>query len=160
YKAPWGLVIAGGGPELTRLREIERSLRLEGVIWVGFLQYDQLPIYYGLASAFIHPAKSEPWGLVVNEAAASRLPLMGSDRVGARYEFLKSNQNGFLFDPYDPNSICQSLIRMTECSDESRARMGGCSFEIAKDWGVDRFGRELLAACSLENVTYAARMKA
>jgi glycosyltransferase involved in cell wall biosynthesis len=147
YRAPWGLVIAGSGVELTRLREIERSLGLEGVIWLGFLQYDQLPLYYGLAAAFIHPAKSEPWGLVLNEAAASRLPLIVSDRVGAGYELLKQGENGFLFDPYDLNSICQSLHRITECSEASRAKMGYRSSVIAKDWGPDFFGRGLLAAC-------------
>jgi len=150
-RSPWGLIIAGSGPELPRLRVLERDLGLEGVIWPGFLQYDQLPFYYGLAGAFIHPAKAEAWGLVLNEAAASGLPLIVSNRVGAQYELLKQGENGFHFDPYDPDAICHSLLHFTECSADRRAKMGYCSSVIAKAWGPDRFGRQLLAASRLAN---------
>src|SRR5262249_7670950 len=103
-RAPWGLVVAGSGMESLRLRDIERSLGLAGWRWPGFLQYDQLPLYYGLAGAFIHPGKAEPWGLVLNEAAASGLPLLVSHTVGAGYELLRSGENGFHFDPFDTDS--------------------------------------------------------
>jgi glycosyltransferase involved in cell wall biosynthesis len=150
------LVVAGSGPELSRLRSLERELALDDVKWPGFLQYEQLPLYYGLASAFVHPAKSEPWGLVVNEAAASGLPLIVSDRAGARYELLKQGENGLLFDPFDSNSICQSLLRITECPRAAREKMAYNSSAIAKDWGPSRFGRELLAAARLDNRAYGA----
>jgi 1,2-diacylglycerol 3-alpha-glucosyltransferase len=146
---PWELIIAGTGPEFSRLRRIEAGLEVEGVRWLGFVQYQELPLYSGLASAFVHPAKSEPWGLVLNEAAASRLPLIVSDRVGARYELLKEGENGFLFDPYDLSSISRCLLRIAECSSVSRAKMGYHSSVIVNEWGPDRFGRELLAAAGL-----------
>ena len=85
---------------------------LLGVIWAGFLQYQQLPRYYGLANAFIHPPKSEPWGLVVNEAAASSLPLLVSNTVGAGYELVRDGFNGFLFDPNSATDISEALLRL------------------------------------------------
>ena len=48
----------------------------------GFLQSEELVRYYAFASAFVHASISEPWGLVVNEAAACGLPLLVSDRAG------------------------------------------------------------------------------
>ncbi len=48
----------------------------------GFLQADELARWYAYASAFVHPSLMEPWGLVVNEAAACGLPLLVSDRAG------------------------------------------------------------------------------
>ena len=40
----WGLVVLGDGAEAGRLRQVEEDLKLRGVIWPGFVQYDVLPI--------------------------------------------------------------------------------------------------------------------
>ena len=53
-----------------------------GVRFEGFRQYGELPGYYAGAGAFVHPAHEEPWGLVVNEAMASGLPVLVSRRCG------------------------------------------------------------------------------
>jgi glycosyltransferase involved in cell wall biosynthesis len=146
---PWDLVVAGSGPELAKLKAIEVALGLEGVHWTGFIQYGQLPVYYGLASAFIHPAKAEAWGLVVNEAAASGLPLLVSITVGARYELVEHGSNGFLFNPNDPQAICDALLRTSTADDSALAKMRSRSSEIAGKWAPDRFGTGLLSAVEL-----------
>ena len=146
---PWGLVIAGAGEETATLLGLERDLQLEGVIWPGFVQYESLPIYYGLASAFIHPAKTEAWGLVLNEAAASGLPLLASRTVGAGLELLREGENGFGFDPFDGGEIRNAMFRMAQAADPELARMGRRSMAIVQDWGPERFGAQLLAASTL-----------
>jgi glycosyltransferase involved in cell wall biosynthesis len=148
-KPLWGLVIAGSGEEEARLRALERELDLEGVVWPGFVQYSELPLYFGLASAFVHPAKSEPWGLVVNEAAASGLPLLVSRKVGAAYEFVQEGKSGFLFDPTDPQDIAQTLARAARQKTHQRQTMGSSAQQTAFQWGPDRFGAGLLAAAGL-----------
>ena len=121
---PWGLVVLGSGECQEELHETARRLKLDATLWPGFVQYDQLPVYYGLASAFIHPAKSEAWGLVVNEAAASGLPLLVSRTVGARYELVKDGENGLLFDPYSVEDMASAMKRVADMSDQERLRMG------------------------------------
>jgi glycosyltransferase involved in cell wall biosynthesis len=147
--APWGLVVAGSGEEAGRLKEIEQGLRLEGVVWPGFVQYGRLPLYYGLAGAFVHAAKSEPWGLVVNEAIASGLPVLVSRTTGAASEIVCHGVNGYLFDPHDAQDLAASLIRIAEMPAEARAEMGRASSAVAERWGADRFGAGLLAAVSM-----------
>ena len=44
----------------------------------GFKQYDDWPVYYALATAFVHASTTEQWGLVVSEAIASGLPVIVS----------------------------------------------------------------------------------
>jgi glycosyltransferase involved in cell wall biosynthesis len=146
---PWALVIAGSGPDEARLRQMEKDLELRAVKWLGFVQYGQLPAYYGLASAFVHPAKSEPWGLVLNEAAASGLPLVVSDTVGARHELVQPNRNGITFDPHSPSSISQALSNISRRSPAERRAMGSNSSTIVAVWGPDLFGRQLLAAANV-----------
>jgi glycosyltransferase involved in cell wall biosynthesis len=145
----WGLVIAGSGEQEGRLRALERELGLEGVVWPGFVQYSELPVYFGLASAFVHPAKSEPWGLVVNEAAASGIPLLISRRVGAAYELVQEGKSGFLFNPTDPQDIAHILARVARRTTQERRTMGSRAQQTAFQWGPDRFGAGLLAAAGL-----------
>jgi glycosyltransferase involved in cell wall biosynthesis len=143
---PWGLVIAGGGEAQQSLAALERSLGLDGVVWPGFVQYDALPAYFGLASAFVHPARSEPWGLVVNEAAASGLPILVSRTVGAGLELLHDGENGFGFDPDSIAGIAEALTRMHRTPETARLAMGARSSVIVQAWGPDRFGAQMLAA--------------
>jgi glycosyltransferase involved in cell wall biosynthesis len=145
----WGLVILGSGEEGESLLALAGELGLHDVQWPGFVQYDELPTYYGLAGAFIHPAKAEPWGLVLNEAAASGLPILCSRTVGARYELVRDGENGMLFDPNDSDDITSAMIRVAEMEPERRAAMGRRSEAIVADWTPARFGRQLMAAAGL-----------
>jgi 1,2-diacylglycerol 3-alpha-glucosyltransferase len=145
----WGLVILGSGEEADNLRALAGGLGLDDLQWPGFVQYAKLPLYYGLAGAFVHPAKSEAWGLVVNEAAASRLPILCSRSVGARYELVRDGENGLLFDPFDVEDMAGALAGMANMRDDDRARMGRRSEAIVGDWTPLRFGRELMEAAGL-----------
>ena len=71
-RAPWDLVLLGDGPLKTDICRLISDLRLnEHVHLPGFKPYDELPVYYALANAFVHASATEQWGLVVNEAIAS-----------------------------------------------------------------------------------------
>lgn len=52
---PWRLVILGDGEERENLEEFISGYQIDGVTLAGFRQIEELPIYYGLANAFIHP---------------------------------------------------------------------------------------------------------
>ena len=99
-----------------------------------------------MASAFVHPARVEPWGLVVNEAAASGLPLLVARPVGARYELLAEGENGLAFDPTNVSDMDQALREMACMSDDKRSAMGAKSVTIVADWSPLRFGEGLYAA--------------
>lgn len=147
--APWDLVILGSGGETARLQQFARDRELEGVHWPGFVQYGELPIYYGLASVFVHPAKSEAWGLVVNEAAASGLPLLVSWTVGARHELVYNGVNGYLFDPFDVEDMAQAMLKLSGLDEQARQRMGARSATIVADWSPSNFGAQLVRAADL-----------
>ncbi|MGA7931982.1 MAG: glycosyltransferase family 4 protein, partial [Kovacikia sp.] len=79
----WDLVICGKGAEEAVIRQTIADHHLgECVHLPGFKTYQTIGDWYGLASAFVHPALQEQWGLVVNEACAAGLPILGSHTVG------------------------------------------------------------------------------
>jgi glycosyltransferase involved in cell wall biosynthesis len=112
----------------------------------GFKQYDELPVYYARAGAFVHVSTTEPWGLVVNEAMASGLPVLVSDRCGCASDLVREGLNGFTFDPFAVDQITASMQRIALIDDEGRTKMGRQSQRLIAQWGTERFANGLASA--------------
>jgi glycosyltransferase involved in cell wall biosynthesis len=123
------LVVAGEGllrPELER----------RGVALLGHLEGDALLEAYAAADVFALLSRREPWGVVVNEAAAAGLPLVLSDRVGAARDLLRPGENGELVPPDDVAAAAAALERLAR-DPALRERFGARSRELAAAWGYD-----------------------
>ncbi len=140
----WSLVLLGDGPLKSDLTTLISDLGLQdSVLLPGFKQYDELPIYYGLANAFVHASSTEQWGLVVNEALASGLPVVVSDRCGCSPELVRDGINGFTFDPDNQSQLASRLLEMSSLPTQERKRMGKAGQEIAGQFGPQKFGEGL-----------------
>ena len=137
-ESAWRLVILGDGAEKQRILDLIGQERLAGVTLAGFRQIHELPIYYGLAKVFIHPALQEQWGLVVNEAMASGLPVLVSSRCGCVPDLLREGENGFTFDPEDMDALAALMLRMSSAEVDLSA-MGRAARILIGDWGTERF---------------------
>jgi 1,2-diacylglycerol 3-alpha-glucosyltransferase len=145
---PWDLVLLGDGPLHETLNSQLSALSLQhSVLLPGFKQYEELPVYYGLANTFVHASTTEQWGLVVNEAIASGLPVIVSDRCGCVPELVQDN--GFTFDPMNQHELASRLFEMASLSDDERERLGDASRRIATNLGPNRFGEGLKRAATM-----------
>jgi len=145
---PWDLVVLGDGPLRETLNSQLLTLNLnEHVHLPGFKPYDELPVYYALANAFVHASTTEQWGLVVNEAIASGLPVIVSNSCGCAPELI--NGNGFTFDPTNEHELNARLLEMASLSDEERKHLGDNSDRIASNFAPERFGEGLERAASV-----------
>ena len=145
----WDLVLCGDGPDRAVIEQaIQASAFKESIHTPGFLQADGLPRWLAFASAFVHPATSEPWGLVVNEAAACGLPLLVSERAGAVETFIPegAKTTGKRFDPLDVESIAKALQTMAGLAPETRRVQGQNAASIAMQWGPERFAQGAIEA--------------
>ena len=115
----WNLVICGDGPLASEIEQAIRQTRCEHAIHLpGFLQYGELPRWYAHAGAFVLPSISEPWGLVVNEAAASGLPLLVSIRAGCATTLVPepNGTSGTRFNPLDIEEMTSKLHGWPRCA--------------------------------------------
>ena len=103
------------------------------VFFPGFRQIEELPQFYVRAGCFVHPALEEPWGLVLNEAAACKLPILAGDNVGAAEELVEDGVNGWKFDAQSVDSISENLKKMATLSPDERDHMGKESFRILQE---------------------------
>jgi glycosyltransferase involved in cell wall biosynthesis len=148
----WDLVLLGDGPLKSDLCRLIGDLGLHDcVVLPGFRQYDELPLYYGLASAFVHASLSEPWGLVVNEALAASLPVIVSQQCGCARDLVIDRENGFQFDANDSHALGSLLARVASMSPADLSAMGNRGKKIVDDWSPDNFGKQF------ERATIAAR---
>jgi 1,2-diacylglycerol 3-alpha-glucosyltransferase len=144
--AIWSLVLLGDGPLRETLNSQLSALNLHAHVQLpGFRQYPDLPAYYGLAGAFIHASTTEQWGLVVNEAMASGLPVLVSNRCGCAADLVQEGHNGFTFDPLDVEQIAR-LMRKVSAVDFPLSDFGAASARLISNFGPDRFAAGLKAA--------------
>lgn len=140
----WSLVFVGDGPQLPQLRNrAARSLYGVDVHFEGLRGTADLPQYYGFASCFILPSTREPWGLVANEAMACGLPLILSQRCGCAEDLLLEPENGFSFDPHEPDELAATLYAMNRLGPEARTDMGYRSLEIIAGFSPEAWAAEV-----------------
>ena len=141
----WHLLVCGSGPLEAELREKARQLGLHKIHFQGFVQIDQLPIYYGLARCLIFPSLGDTWGLVVNEAMASGLPVLVSKACGCVPDLVQEGVNGHTFDPCDVEALAQLMLKMSSGRVDLRA-MRDASRKIIAGWSLETFAQNLLKA--------------
>jgi glycosyltransferase involved in cell wall biosynthesis len=130
----------------SELEKLRSELGLEDCVQMpGFKQYEELPSYYAHAGAFIHASTTEQWGLVVNEAMASGLPVLVSNRCGCARDLVRDGENGWTFDPTNEEQLADLMLRISS-DEERRKEMGHKSREIIAEWGPDRFASGVKAA--------------
>ncbi|TAK98852.1 MAG: glycosyltransferase [Verrucomicrobia bacterium] len=143
---PWSLVLLGDGPLRETLNSQLSTLNLhDHVLLLGFKQYDELPAYYAHASAFIHASTTEQWGLVVNEAMASGLPVLVSNRCGCARDLVQEGVNGFTFDPTNVEQIAGLMLRFSTLNSQL-STFAATSRTIIANWGTEKFAIGLKSA--------------
>ncbi len=130
--APY-LWFAGDGTESNLLRDLVAERKLQRVRFLGARRPAELPPIWAAADLFCLPSVHEPWGVVVNEAMAARLPVVLSDRVGAAADLLVDGRNGRLVPPSDPGALAAAIGGIAG-DPALRASMGRASSEIVAGW--------------------------
>ena len=102
------LFIIGDGPLKEELESYINDNNLSNIIFAGFVNYVDLPIYYKAYDIFIIPTLQDNWSLVVPEAMACELPIMSSIYNGC-YPELVTKENGWIFDPLDKANMESTL---------------------------------------------------
>jgi glycosyltransferase involved in cell wall biosynthesis len=138
------LVVAGDGPRREGLVELAAGLGVRLTI-LGHLAQGELAQTYADADVFALLSHHEPWGVAVNEAAASGLPLLLSDRVGAAADLLVDSRNGFLVPAGDVHEAARALRRLA-AEPGLRQELGKHSRELVHDWGYESSVDNFVAA--------------
>jgi glycosyltransferase involved in cell wall biosynthesis len=129
------LLLAGSGPEREALASLAAELGVR-IVLLPDVPWERIVERYVAADVFALLSRHEPWGVVVNEAAACGLPLVLSDRVGAAFDLLEDGRNGLLVGAGDATAAGEALCALA-ADPERRRAMGAASREIVAGWGYE-----------------------
>ncbi|GEM_PF-337739 len=124
---PVVLTLVGRGPlrgtlDRLALRLADHS-RLAFDI-VGPVDHEELPALLARQDALVLPSAFETWGMVVNEAMAVGLPVLGARQAQAIEEMVRDGREGWVFDAGDPQSERRAIEALLRSTPLRRARMG------------------------------------
>jgi len=110
----YSLLVVGNGEQREELEAFIQEHKLEErVTWVGWVEYGRLGKYFRQADVFVFPTLEDIWGMVALEAMIFGKPLLCSKWAGAA-ELVIEGQNGYIFDPFQPQELAIAMRRFLE----------------------------------------------
>lgn len=129
------LLIVGDGPERKKYTDLVNDKKLTEVKFTGHLTPDDVATHFGASDAFIFPTLEDVWGLVVNEAMATGLPVLCSCYAGCSKDLVHNGKNGYIFDPLDKQDM-RNILTKALANPDMLKRMGIKSREIIGNFTV------------------------
>ena len=132
-----GIYIVGGEPTDEYL-QLQETLKLTNVHFVGFTQKEELALYYQAADMFVLPTREDIWGLVINEAMAYGLPVVTTDKCVAGMELVEDGVNGYLVPVDDPAALAEKIhaVLTGDCRE-----MGAASLEKIRPYTLENMAK-------------------
>ena len=109
--------IVGQGPLREELEAFRVPAQLQ-LRFLGSIAYEKLPEIYAQGGILVFPTLADEWGVVVNEAMAAGLPVLGSLYSQAVEELVKEGINGWTFRPDLPEEMYKALDRAMTASED------------------------------------------
>lgn len=116
------LIIVGDGRERHKLENLVKELQLENqIIFKGFQSNPSQ--FLSEADLFVLPSFSEGFGIAAVEAMLLKIPVLAT-QVGGIPEFIRHNDNGWLFNPNSIEDLVEKLKHILKYTNGQRLRIG------------------------------------
>jgi len=129
------LVIAGSGPELKTLQDLEKKLKLKNVLFMGRVSDSEKASLLRLCCSVVLPShlRSEAFGMVLLEGAIFKKPLISTElRTGTSYVNI-NGVTGFVVPRSNSNALRESMLLLKNNKDLAK-KMGEAAFERYKQF--------------------------
>jgi glycosyltransferase involved in cell wall biosynthesis len=126
------LVVAGDGPERTRLEALARVLAHDRVHFLGQTPHPQTP--FAAADVVVLPSDTEGQPRVAVEAGLSGLPVVATN-VGGLGEIVEDGDTGVLVQPGDPTPVAEAIraaLAAREEMGEAARRHCAARFDLSR----------------------------
>ena len=130
------LSLVGEGPALKSLKLLVKRLDIEkNVNFLGFVEHGRLSEIYKEHDIFIIASTIETQGVVILEAMASGLPIIGVNKL-AIPDCVKNNINGYVTTPFDEIEMAQK-IKVLYLDSKIREVFGKKSSEMVREHDIN-----------------------
>lgn len=104
--------------------------------WLPSVPFKETPYYYLISDYFVFPTHFDAWGVVINEALCSKLPIICSDGAHGSYDLIKQGESGLTYKAGDKKALLESMeYALNHPSEMQRMAENGYNF-IQKEWNT------------------------
>jgi glycosyltransferase involved in cell wall biosynthesis len=140
--------LAGDGPLRAAIESMPRPANLH-VRMLGHVSYNALSEVYMSCGILMFPTLSDEWGLVVNEALAAGLPVLGSIYSQAVDELIENGITGWTFDPLEASSVARAIQRSITAPANTLDAMRARGIAAVDKITPSRMAQRMVKACQL-----------
>jgi glycosyltransferase involved in cell wall biosynthesis len=130
------LLIIGGGEQQKNYETMIREEQIHNVMLLDFVDKEKIWDYYRAAEVFVLPTREDIWGLVINEAMASGLPVITTDMCIAGRELIEEEKQGYIVPVNDVQALHDKMLDILT-QEAKRKEMGQRNFEKIQDYVVE-----------------------
>jgi glycogen synthase len=135
WKLPVTLDVYGDGPDRPRLQRLLENLDLSPVARMrGFTR--DVPLVLAQLDCLVLPSMAEGFGLVLIEAMASGVPVIGTDVPGIR-DVVRHEETGLLTSVISSSALAFSIRRMMEDAELRSRLVANARREVAERFSWD-----------------------
>ena len=142
------LWVVGDGRLRARYEALARELLPERCVFFGDKPYAELPRIYQAADLLVMPSLVEVWGLVVNEALASGLPVIASSAAGATADLIDGKGTGLAVTPGNAAALSSAISKLVT-DDLARAAMGIRAKQLMTTLNTAKYAADMYRAVQL-----------
>ena len=140
-------LIVGEGADQPRLQAKAAALGLaESVIFTGHIAEREKIAHYNLADVYVMPSTGEGFGIVLIEAAACGVPVVGS-RVDGSREALLDGRLGRLVDPASEDELHAAISAVLVTGQVGGADNARQRFDCVDTFSVENFRSRVADWC-------------
>ncbi|MBC5773488.1 glycosyltransferase family 4 protein [Pontibacter sp. KCTC 32443] len=121
------LLMIGNGALEDELKQLAQES--SNIKFLPFQNQSMMPIVYRLGDVLVLPSQGpgETWGLCLNEAMASGLAVVASNKVGGAKDLIDECNNGYIFETDNLNQLIVILDEISNKANEQIKHMGKAS---------------------------------
>lgn len=139
------LIMVGSGKDDAAFFRMREELGLtDFVIHFPLMKHQELAIIYNIIELFIFPTtrKGESLGLVGLEAMACGTPILAS-RIGGILDYVKDNENGWLFEPGNHEELAQALAHYFDLDQQKKKSVGEAAYLTSREYDQKKIQSKL-----------------
>ena len=118
------------------------------VQFIGFKKKEELKEYYVAADLFCLQTRGDVWGLVINEAMATGLPVITTDKCGAGLELVQNGREGFIVAAENYHKVAAAIQKIID-NDDMRRMMATNSLLKINNYTIKKMAKAHYSALCL-----------
>lgn len=131
-----GWYVVGGEPT-KEFENMRREMNLTNVHFIDFKSKDKLREFYQASDLFVLMTVGDVWGLVINEAMASGLPIITTERCVAGMELVVNGVNGYVVKVGDDTELAKVVTKIL-FENGTVDNMGRWSLKKISDYTIEK----------------------